>query len=44
MFTGVPLEKDEYIGYGDLAIPIYDLDFHAGGSRDAEDYHWLLDE
>lgn len=33
MFTGVPLEEDAYIGFGDPAIPIVDIDFHAGGSK-----------
>jgi len=44
IFTGIPLDGEEYIGFGDLSIPIFDIDFHANGSRAKEDYHWLLDE
>ena len=33
VFTGVPLEKGAYVGFGDAAIPIVDIDFHAGGSK-----------
>lgn len=44
MFTGVPLERDEYVGYGDPAIPIVDIDFHAGGDSKKEDFHWLHSE
>ncbi|KAL9190120.1 hypothetical protein ACHAXT_007331 [Thalassiosira profunda] len=44
MFTGVPLERGQYVGFGDPAIPILDMDFHAGGSMQKEDYHWLISE
>lgn len=44
VFTGIPLEEDDYIGFGDLAIPIVDIDFHAGGKKDKEHYHWLVAE
>jgi len=44
VFAGVPFAEGNIFGYGDFAIPIIDLDFHAAGSRTNEDYHWLLDE
>jgi hypothetical protein len=44
VFAGVPFAEGDIFGYGDFAIPIMDLDFHAAGSRTNEDYHWLLDE
>lgn len=33
VFTGVDLDEDAHIGFGDPAIPIIDIDFHAGGSK-----------
>mmetsp|Transcript_30722 Transcript_30722/g.66428 ORF Transcript_30722/g.66428 Transcript_30722/m.66428 type:complete len:642 (+) Transcript_30722:93-2018(+) len=44
IFTGIPLRKGDQIGYGDLSIPIIDLDYHVGASRITEDYHCLLQE
>ena len=44
IFTGIPLNEDAWVGYGDPAIPIVDTDFHAGGSKNKEDYHWIIDE
>ncbi|KAL7545600.1 hypothetical protein ACHAWF_008953 [Thalassiosira exigua] len=44
VFTGVPLREDDLVGLGDLALPITDIDFHAGGDKNAEDYHWLVAE
>ena len=44
IFTGSPLAKGQHILYSDLAIPIVDIDFHAGGDKTKEDYHWLISD
>jgi len=44
VFTAVDIEMNEFIGYGDPAIPIVDIDFHNDASAVKEDYHWLLDD
>jgi len=44
IFTGKYLNKDDLIGYGDPTIPIIDIDFHNGGKKSDEDYHWVLTE
>ena len=33
VFTAVDLQEGESVGYPDLAIPVTDLDWHNGGSR-----------
>ena len=33
IFTAVPVAKDEYIGYGDVILPIIDLEWHTGTSE-----------
>ncbi|KAL3801644.1 hypothetical protein HJC23_013149 [Cyclotella cryptica] len=41
VFTAVDMQEGGSLGYPDLAIPVTDLDWHNGGSRQGGDYHWL---